>query len=62
LIDINIYNNFFYNNVIKQLNFKLNKYNFKFSSNFNINLKTEEDLVLLRVNKETIILNNIFEK
>ncbi len=32
LIDLNIHNNFFYNKVIKQLNLKLNKYNFKFSS------------------------------
>jgi hypothetical protein len=62
LIDLNIYNNFFYNNAIKQLNLKLNKYNFKFSHNFNINLNLEENYEKININKETILLNNIFEK
>lgn len=61
-IDLNIYNNIFYNEIIKKLNYKLNNYNFKFSSNFNINLYLEEKLKKTKVSKETIILNNIFEK
>ena len=62
LIDLNIHNNFFYSEIIKQLNLKLNKYNFKFSSNFNINLFIENNFNKTKMNKETIILNNIFEK
>lgn len=62
LIDLNIHNNLFYSEIIKKLNFKLNKYNFNFSSNFNINLFIENNFNKTKMNKETIILNNIFEK
>jgi hypothetical protein len=62
LIDLNIHNNLFYNQIIKQLNFKLNNYNFKFSSNFNMNLYIENDINKINLNEETILLNNIFEK
>jgi hypothetical protein len=62
LIDLNVYNNLFYNNAIKQLNLKLNKYNFKFSHNFNINLNLDENYNKININKDTILLNDIFEK
>jgi hypothetical protein len=52
----------FYNSIIKQLNFKLNKYNVKFSPNFNVSLFTHVDYNELNINKDTILLNNIFEK
>jgi hypothetical protein len=61
LLDINIYNNFIYNGVIKQLNFKLNNYNLKFTSNFNINLYSMKEFNNI-VNNDTILLNSVFEK
>jgi hypothetical protein len=62
LIDLNIHNNLFYNQIIKKLNFKLNSYNFKFSSNFNINLYVHINKKKMNLNEETLLLNNIFEK
>jgi len=62
LIDLNIYNNLYYNQIIRQINLKLTNYNFKFSSNFNINLYLEKDINKMNFNKETILLKNIFEK
>jgi len=62
LIDFNVNNNFFYNEIIRKLNLKLVHYNFKFSSNFNINLFIDKDINKLNFNKETIILDNIFKK
>jgi hypothetical protein len=62
LIDLNIHNNMFYNSIIRQLNFKLNNYNVKFSSNFNVNLYAHMDYNKSSINKDTILLNNIFEK
>jgi len=59
-IDLTFYNNIFYNGVLKQLNLKLNNYNFKFSSNININLYNESNNKIL--NKDTKLLNDIFEK
>jgi hypothetical protein len=62
LIDLNIHNNIFYNEIIKQLNFKLNNYNVKFTPNFNVSLFTHVDINKSNINKDTILLNNIFEK
>jgi hypothetical protein len=62
LIDLNIHNNFFYNEIIKQLNLKLNNYNFKVSQNFNINLFIDENINYKIKDDDTILLNNIFEK
>jgi hypothetical protein len=62
LIDLNVFNNEIFNTVIKNLNLKLNKYNFKFSSNININLYTDQKIDLNSFNKDTILLKNIFEK
>jgi hypothetical protein len=52
----------FYNSIIKQLNLKLNNYNVKFSPNFNINLFAHIDYNKSGVNKDTKLLNDIFEK
>jgi hypothetical protein len=62
LIDLNIHNNFLYNEIIKQLNFKMNAYNFKISPNFNVNLFTNKEIFRKNNNNDTILLNNIFEK
>lgn len=64
IIDLNVNNNFFYNEVIKQLNLKLTKYNFIFSSNFNINIYTEQYLnnYNKNFNNDTLLLNDIFQK
>jgi len=62
LIDLNIHNNFIYNEIIKQLNLKVNNYNFKFTSNFNVNLFTDYNTTKKSLNKDTILLKNIFEK
>ena len=64
MIDLNVNNNFFYNEVIKQLNIKLTKYNFIFSPNLNINIYTEQYLNNYNnyLNNDTLLLNDIFEK
>lgn len=62
LIDLNIHNNFFYNEIIKQLNQKIVTYNFKISQNFNVNLFTDQEITKKNVNSDTFLLKNIFEK
>ena len=57
-IDLNVHNNFIYNEVLKQLNINLNKYNFKFSPNININLYVNN----ITLNKDTSLLNDVFQK